>query len=186
MMPGPLMAREQTGRPVSHPVTPRLVRAKSDKAASAASCVIQCIAGTVAAAIVAYGFNFLLNTTVPVEDVSAAAEYATVVGARFQTQRELLTFGLTADPRKKGVEYSVLNGPPWIGGWEVLSEGRLRAGSIVQVVNVLKWAFPFARVNYVVRTLDQPPDAVPIKIGLTGSANDPNLGLDRALFARVE
>ena len=72
------------------------------------------------------------------EDVSRTAPCRRLNGRTFRTRRDLEIVGITDDPScKPPVDYYFIEGPPGIGGREVLYRGSLAAGSVVEVTRIL-------------------------------------------------
>jgi hypothetical protein len=139
--------------------------------------------------VVLAGLAFLLGGQVPMGDVTSAAEYKSVVGKRFRSQQELLAIGVTADRNyKKQVDYVVLTTPPGFSGPEVVTTDKVAKGTEVRVVRVLKSRVPLiSRVEYVVEIAgDKKLKDMLVRLRQTGAVNDRNLGLDEALYARVD
>ena len=122
------------------------------------------------------------------EDIGSRPEYSGVIGKKFRATQELMTFGITLDANyKKVVDYVLIAPSPGISGPEVVTKGILAKGSTVEIVGVRRSSFLFfTRVHYVVTTAAKSDSKAPLHIKQTGSLDDGNFGLDRALFEPVK
>lgn len=124
------------------------------------------------------------------KDISASPEYKHVVGAKFRTLQELIAYGVTTDANyARRVDFITLWAPPGFSGPEVVTVDSLPRNSTLQVVGVARYPRPWpSEVHYIVRVMDEraPTFTAPIRVQKKGSATDRNLGLDSALFRRIE
>ncbi len=96
--------------------------------------------------------------------------------------------GVTGDQNyKKKVDYFALVPSPGFSGPEVVSKESAPAGTVVKVVGVLRSRIPLIeRLLYVVEISNGVTRSAPIRVHVTGSASDPNAGLDQTLFERIK
>jgi hypothetical protein len=143
------------------------------------------VAGT---AILLYALDYFIARPVPNVDVSAAPEYANVIGKRFRTQQDLVAIGYTMDRNyKKQVDYITLVPLPGFSGPEVVTKERLQQGAVLEVMGVLKAdSLLISRIEYVVRRRDvATASSAPITVKVDQDSKH-NFGLDRATYAPAE
>jgi len=140
------------------------------------------------AAILIYALDYFIARPIPNVDVSAAPEYADVIGKRFRTQQDLVAIGYTMDRNyKKQVDYVTLVPPPGFSGPEVVTKERLQQGAVLEVVGVLKAdSLLISRIEYVVRRSDgTTASGAPITVKVDQDSKH-NFGLDRATYAPAD
>ena len=132
-------------------------------------------------------------TPTPMEDVSSRPEYASVIGKTFKTTQDLMAIGVTLDEHyKKQVDWIVLYPKPGFAGRGVVTTEELSKGSTIRVVRALAWrGIPFdfgSRGHYVVELMGDKKLKVnaPIHVKRSGSVDDGNFGLDKAIYEKVE
>jgi hypothetical protein len=143
------------------------------------------VAGT---AILLYALDYFIARPIPNVDVSAAPEYANVIGKRFRTQQDLVAIGVTMDRNyKKQVDYITLVLPPGFSGPEVVTKERLQQGAVLEVMGVLKAdSLLISRIDYVVRRRDvATASSAPITVRVVQDSKH-NFGLDRAIYEPTE
>jgi hypothetical protein len=137
--------------------------------------------------LVWWALDYLTARPIPNVDVSAQAQYASVLGKRFHTQTDLLAIGVTMDRNyKKRVDYIALVAPPGFNGPEVVATGQLPKGSLLEVVAVLKadtWLIN--RIHYVVKRVDASPPLTGQMVLDVDLQSTRNFGLSEAIFAPV-
>lgn len=103
-----------------------------------------------------WALDYLIARPVPNIDVSRQNRYASVLGKRFITLRDLVAIGYTVDRNyKKQNDYITLIHPPGFSGPEVVAKGQLPKGSVLEVTAVLKAdSWLVNRIEYVVKRID--------------------------------
>lgn len=85
---------------------------------------------------------YLCGLQVKCKDISHDEQYTHLIGQKDRSVRELLIYGITADRNyKKQIDYYVVTEAPGIGGPEVLSEGHLALGTVIQIKKALHCAY---------------------------------------------
>ena len=95
--------------------------------------------------LVLYGLFILLSSFIctscgvmEMADVSSDPKYSKIIGMKLKLKEDLLALGISlADiPRNKPADFVLLVRKPGIGGRWVVSESKLKKGTVVQVVSV--------------------------------------------------
>jgi hypothetical protein len=125
---------------------------------------------------------------VPSIDVSAEPQYASIMGKRFRTQRDLIAIGYTIDRNyKKQIDYVALVGPPGFSGPEVVAKSILPKGALLEVVGVLKAdSWLLTRIEYVVRRRDADPPLNGTMVLNVDEESSRNYGLSEDDYAPVK
>jgi len=123
----------------------------------------------------------------PLEDVSNSREYSGVIGRKIRAKDELLAIGVTLDKNyKKKADYVLITPRPGFSGPEVVFTGKVSKGSEFRIAGVVKYGYFFLyEVHYVVEALDASAGAAPFHVKKSGTPDDPNLGLEKALFEKL-
>ena len=130
-----------------------------------------------------WALDYLIARPIPNVDVSAQAQYRSVLGKRFRTQHELMAVGYTIDRNyKKQIDYIALVGPPRFSGPEVVEKAALPKGAVLEVIAVLKadsWLVD--RIEYLVKRIDASPPLsgrMVLKVDHQSTRNLPKAGFD--------
>jgi len=84
-------------------------------------------------------FNELASCSAKYEDASNEEKHVHLIGNKYKTTKELLIYGITTDKNyKQQIDLYTIHEPPGIGGPEVLLEGHLEPGTVVQIKKVLR------------------------------------------------
>lgn len=134
-----------------------------------------------------WALDYFVARPIPNVDVSAQAQYASVLGKRFRTQHDLMAVGYTVDRNyKKQIDYIALVAPPGFSGPEVVAKAELPKGAVLEVVAVLKadtWLVD--RIQYLVKRVDASPPLNGRMILQVDHQSNRNFGLDPTDFSPV-
>lgn len=110
----------------------------------------------IGALFVWWALDYLITRPVPNIEVSRQNQYASVLGKRFITLRDLVAIGYTVDRNyKKQIDYIALKNPPGFSGPEVVAKSLLPKGAVLEVTAVLKAdSWLVNRIEYVVKRID--------------------------------
>lgn len=134
-----------------------------------------------------WALDYILARPIPNVDVSAQAQYASVLGKRFRTLQDLTAVGYTMDRNyKKRIDYIALVAPPGFSGLEVVAKAGLPKGAVLEVVSVLKadsWLVD--RIQYLVKRIDASPPLGGRMVLDVDHQSTRNYGLSETVFVPV-